>query len=133
MQTTIKKHSPFWVKHLRLISGVAFIISGIGNLIETEHPVSIFMFTMFMFGGFINLLVYLYYPKEVMISWDDEKLEVKGQQLKSKSFLFKDIVDFRFEKDKLILKSDAHRGSILNIKGFKDEDLQVLRSRLALN
>ena len=68
MQTTIKKHSPFWVEHLRLISGVAFIISGIANLIETEHPVGIFMFTMFMFAGFINLLVYFYYPKDVIIS-----------------------------------------------------------------
>ena len=133
MKNTIKKHSPFWVKHLPLISGVAFLFSGIDYVIEVDHPVGKFMFTMFMFAGFINLLVYFYYPKEVMISWDDEKLEVKGQQLKSKSFLFKDIVDFRFEKEKLILKSDAHRGTILDIKGFGDGDLQLLRSRLAVN
>lgn len=133
MKNTIKKHSPFWVKHLPLISGVVFTIAGIVNLFEEADPIGKFLFVMFLFGGSVNLLTYFYYPKDVIISWDEEKLEMKGQQLKPKSFLFKDIVDFRFEKEKLILKSDAHRGTILDIKGFGDGDLQLLRSRLAVN
>ena len=66
-----------------------------------------------------------------------KKLEVQINKI-SKSRLYdrssQSWIELRtLKKEKLILKSDAHRGTILDIKGFGDGDLQLLRSRLAVN
>ncbi|MDN3593425.1 hypothetical protein [Zunongwangia endophytica] len=131
MKNTIKRNSPFWVKHLPLISGVFFIVSGIANLLEADHPISTLLFSMFLFAGSLNLVMYFYYPKQATIYWDDEKLVYAGQQLRSKKILFKDIFEFRIEKDMLILKSDSHHGKVIDIKGFNYDDLQDLTSILS--
>ncbi len=121
------------VKYLPLISGILFAIAGISYIFTLEHPVGMFMGALFMLGGFVNLLTYFYLPKEAMISWDNEKLVYSGQQITSKTFLLKDIYESRVEEHQLILKSDAHRGTILDIKGFSKTDIEKLEEVLFTN
>ncbi|PRX41945.1 hypothetical protein [Salegentibacter salegens] len=65
------------------------------------------------------------------ITWDDEKLIVARLHQKPKTYHFTPEVNIHLSNYHLIIKAPKATGDMVELKGFTEEDLDLLREKFA--
>ncbi|MFN4762727.1 hypothetical protein ACKGJN_06340 [Gillisia sp. Q332] len=75
-----------------------------------------------------------FYDKELnleYIAWDEKEVRLSAFQEKEKVFAFEDINLITITPNNFIIKSGTASGTMIDLKGFKKEDIALLKSRFS--
>lgn len=75
-----------------------------------------------------------FYDKELnleYIAWDEKEVRLSAFQEKEKVFAFEDINLITITPNNFIIKSGTASGTMIDLKGFKKEDIALLKFRFS--
>lgn len=130
----IVKNSRFIVQYQHWILGFIWLCFGIAFFLKDE-PLT-FAFFGYLFLAFGQVGLHLYYKKKgrdkEFISWSENQLVVQELFQKPKIYPFSKIDTLTLTRNNLIIKSGPASGVMLALKGFHPEDIEKLRSEVAV-
>ena len=96
-------------------------------------------FSRFLLPGLYLLLGLLYFVairknkirNSEYIEWDHEKLIVKKQNEKPNGYLLSTLNDLKVTTDDLVIKAPDASGTMMNLKGYSEDDIRKLRADLS--
>lgn len=130
----IIKKSRFLVQYQHWILASMWLCFGIAYFLRNE-PLT-FAFFGYMFLAFGQVGLHLYYKKKgrnkEFISWNENQLVVQELFQKPKIYPFSEIDNLTLTLNNLIVKSGPAGGVMLDLKGFDPDDIEKLRSEVAV-
>ncbi|MBO2545738.1 hypothetical protein J0871_15050 [Salegentibacter sp. BDJ18] len=127
----IVKHTSFFKKNLYFILAVFWLLLGLANYIFVEGSVAILISCLYLVSGL--LYAWLAFKQKdrntEYIAWDDEKLVVARLHQKPKTYKFGPELNIDVSNYHLIIKAPKAKGDIVELKGFLEEDIDLLREK----
>jgi len=129
----IEKKVNFFKRNLNYIFAVLWLSMGLANYFLTDGKATILISSLYLVSGF--LYVWLAYKQKdrntEYIAWDEEKLIVARLHQKPKAYYFSPEVNIHLSNYNLIIKAPRAIGDMVELKGFTEEDLDLLREKFA--
>ncbi|MBZ9632564.1 hypothetical protein LB465_17425 [Salegentibacter sp. LM13S] len=129
----IEKKVNFFKRNLNYIFAVLWISMGLANYFFTDGRVAILISSLYLISGL--LYAWLAYKQKdrntEYIAWDDEKLIVARLHQQPKAYNFAPEVNIHLASNNLIIKAPKATGDMVELKGFSEEDLELLRDKFA--
>lgn len=119
-----KKPNFFRENYFKVFGTVWLLIGGVGILVDNS-----------MFLGYLYLIMGLGYfiagyikrnQTKAYIEWDEEKLVFSDWFQKPVSYPLSSIDALIISRENLTIKSGAANGTMVDLKGYKEEDIQFL-------
>ncbi|HET8886757.1 MAG TPA: hypothetical protein VFM70_10445 [Salinimicrobium sp.] len=131
--TRIVKRSNFFRRNFFLLFGGCLFLLFILMLIS--DPDFDFWSAGYLPIGVLHIYMHFYNKKkygtdEAYIAWDDEKIVVRELQQPPNIYTWSEVDDIRISKNHLTIKSGAANGIMMDLKGFKEEDIPQLENEL---
>jgi len=123
--TRIIKPTNFFKRYHQLIIGTFWLLAGIVILILQEGVTSY----LYIPVG-LGMIIYGYLSKDKIqefIAWDASKIIVKDPGVGEKIFPLEAIDNIFISNNHLTIKSGAANGTMIDLKGFKEEDINLLQ------
>jgi len=131
MPKIVKKTSG-WRKRYNLYLAIIWTVIGIYNLFISDIKAS---GILYLFLGISYFAFHMYNQKKGRnrdyIKWDDQLLEVGSVGMKPLKYSLEEIQNITVTPNNFIIKSGAAAGTMVELKGFSSEDLDLLKSRFA--
>lgn len=127
----IEKKSSFFIRNqFHLFAGLWLLFS-LGMLLTGKDATN-----YIIAGGYFIIAacyVYLAWAKndlnEAYIAWDEEQLVISRFAQKPKTYVFAPELNIYLSGNHLIIKAPKAMGDMVELKGFKEEDLALLREK----
>lgn len=125
------KHTNFLRRNSFLIFGLYFLVTTLFFVFSYEGVEKLFALGYGIMGaGYL----YIHFNKQgrstEFISWDEEKIVVSEFQQAPITYFWSEVDQINFSENHLTIKSGAANGIMIDLKGYKTEDLQVLKNAL---
>ena len=132
MQKIIKKTS-FFKKYLYYIFAAFWLIFGAYYYFLSEGKGAVFISVLYLIAGLLHALVAFKQggKNAEYIAWDEEKLIIARLHQKPKTYYFTSEVNIHLSNYNLIIKAPRATGDMVELKGFTEEDLDLLREKFA--
>lgn len=132
MQKIIKKTS-FFKKYLYYIFATFWLIFGAYYYFLSEGKGAVFISVLYLIAGLLHALVAFKQggKNAEYIAWDEEKVIVARLHQKPKAYYFSSEVNIHLSNYNLIIKAPRATGDMVELKGFTEEDLDLLREKFA--
>lgn len=129
----IEKKVNFFKRNLNYIFAVLWLSMGLANYFLTDGKATILISSLYLVSGF--LYAWLAYKQKdrntEYIAWDEEKVIVARLHQKPKAYYFSPEVNIHLSIYNLIIKAPRATGDMVELKGFTEEDLDLLREKFA--
>lgn len=131
MKKVKKRHS--LRKYQHWIMGFLWIGFGLFYVLD-DNPLT-FLIYGYIFLGIAEIILQLYYKKkgraEESIGWDEEEIIVQKYFQKPDVFRVEETEFVTVTRNKFLIRSDSAKGVMLDLKGFSEEDLKLLKARFS--
>ncbi len=128
----IEKNINFFKKNLNYIFAVFWILMGLAFYLTSDRGKYLIP-VLYMISGF--LYAFLAYKQRgrntEYVAWDDEKIIVGRLHQKPKTYNFGPELNIHLSNYHLIIKAPKATGDMVQLKGFSEEDLDLLRDKFA--
>ena len=129
--TRIVKPPVFLKSYYKIIFVVLWIILSVFTFLDSQFE-SINLW--FYLGMALIYTGWHYYDKDLnmeYIAWNEKEVRVSAFQQNEMVYPFEDINQITITPNNFIIKSGTASGTMIDLKGFKEEDLALLKSRFS--
>lgn len=134
--TRITRKLSFFKQNHFVIFGVLWTILAIAMFIIAIFDEDSKWFSRVLLPGLYLLSAILYFIGAIRmkgknseyIEWDHEKLIVKKQNEKPKGYLLSNLNNLTIATQDLIIKAPNASGTMMDLKGYSEDDIQKLRA-----
>ncbi|MCF4101020.1 hypothetical protein L1I30_05035 [Gillisia sp. M10.2A] len=129
MPQIIKKSHP-GRKYYNLVFAILWGFVGVGYFFTEENKFLGVLYLMLSLG---YIIFHIYNIKrgrnQDYVKWDDHVLEIGQAGVEQLRYPFEEIDSITITKNNLIIKSGAAAGTMVELKGFSEEDIETLKER----
>jgi len=129
--TRIEKPPIFLKSYHKIIFVVLWIILGVFTFLDSGFESMNFWFYL---GMAVLYIGWHFYDKELnmeYIAWDEKEVGLSAFQERERVYSFEDINLITITPNNFIIKSGPASGTMIDLKGFKKEDIAMLKSRFS--
>jgi len=129
----VEKKVNFFKRNLNYVFAVLWLSTGLANYFLTDGKATILISSLYLVSG--CLYAWLAYKQKdrntEYIAWDEEKLIVAKLHQKPKSYYFSPDINIHLSNYNLIIKAPRATGDMVELKGFTEEDMDLLQEKFA--
>lgn len=130
--TKVVKKISVWRKHHNLFFSFLWFAVGLSYILVSDKLVFGIIYILLAASYlFLHLSNKTKGRDQEFVSWDEEGIKIGKVGVKPLEYSFTDIQNISLTANNLIVKSGAAAGTMLELKGFTSEDLDLLKSRFA--
>ncbi len=128
----IEKKVNFFKRNLNYIFSVSWLLMGLAFYLNSDSGRYLVSSLYGISGILYAFLAYKQRGRNTeYLAWDDEKLVVARLHQKPKTYHFTPEINIHLSNYNLIIKAPRATGDMIELKGFNEEDLDLLREKFA--